>query len=97
MAEQLGREVTHISVRDTTSRWGSCTRSGRLSFSWRLILAPRPVLDYVVAHEVAHLKHMNHGAAFWQTVAGLLPEGGDQPGSAREWLRRNGVVLHRYG
>jgi predicted metal-dependent hydrolase len=96
LAAALDRRVAAITVRDTTSRWGSCSRNGRLSFSWRLVLAPMPVLRYVVAHEVAHLRHMNHGPAFWRTVDGLL---GDADGgrSARQWLRDHGAVLHRYG
>jgi len=94
MAGNLEAKVTHISVRDTRSRWGSATRAGRLSFSWRLILAPEAVLTYVVAHEVAHLEHMNHALAFWRTVRSLL---GEDPALAREWLRRSGSALHRYG
>jgi predicted metal-dependent hydrolase len=97
MAAQLGRKVTRISVRDTTSRWGSCSRGGALSFCWRLILAPDAVFTYVVAHEVAHLAHMNHGPAFWRTVDKLMPPGLGTPRSARDWLRRHGAVLHRYG
>jgi predicted metal-dependent hydrolase len=95
-AEKLGRKVARVTVRDTTSRWGSCSPDGRLSFSWRLILAPDHVLTYVIAHEVAHLRHMNHGPAFWRTVHQLLESeaAGDL---ARDWLRRNGAVLHRYG
>lgn len=93
LAEQLGAKVTHVSVRDTRSRWGSAARSGKLSFSWRLILAPDDVLAYVIAHEVAHLKHMNHSAAFWRTVEALF---GSDISSAREWLRRRGTTLHRY-
>jgi predicted metal-dependent hydrolase len=95
MGECLERKVAAVTVRDTTSRWGSCTRTGRLSFSWRLILAPEPVLTYVVAHEVAHLKYMDHSPAFWRTVKWLLPDGGMD--SAREWLRSHGAVLHCYG
>jgi len=94
----LGARVTRITVRDTRSRWGSCTRDGKLAFSWRLILAPDFVLTYVAAHEAAHLKHMNHGPAFWRTVAGLLESHPDVDARlAREWLRRSGAGLHRYG
>jgi len=82
-----------IAVRDTTSRWGSCSAAGNLSFSWRLVLAPVAVLDYVVAHEVAHLAEPNHGARFWAHVARLC----DDPQASRAWLRRNGAALHRYG
>jgi len=95
-AKALGVTVTRVTVRDTRSRWGSCTRDGKLSFSWRLILAPPNVLTYVAAHEVAHLKHMNHSPLFWDTVETLLAEKVDWP-LAREWLRRSGAALHRYG
>jgi predicted metal-dependent hydrolase len=93
MAVQIGREVRRVSVRDTKSRWGSCSGQGNLSFSWRLILAPEPVLDYVVAHEVAHLVEMNHGPRFWQLVERLAP------GSAgpRTWLKRHRDRLLSYG
>ena len=93
MAAQLGYRIGAISVRDTRSRWGSCSSAGALSFSWRLILAPEPVLDYVVAHEVAHLRVPDHSARFWRTVAEL------RPGYAaeRRWLKRHGAELHRYG
>ena len=68
-AEQLGVKVKRVSLRDQSSRWGSCTSAGSLSFSWRLILAPPYVLDYLAAHEVAHLVEMNHSARFWKVVA----------------------------
>lgn len=92
-AATLGRSVARVSVRDTRSRWGSCSAKGNLNFCWRLILAPEPVLDYVVAHEVAHLAEMNHGPGFWRQVARLTAEV-DGP---RRWLARNGARLHRYG
>ena len=92
-AASLGRRPARISVRDTTSRWGSCSSRGALSFSWRLVLAPEPVLDYVCAHEAAHLAEMNHSPAFWRLVAGLV---GDWE-TPRRWLRRHGSALHRYG
>ena len=95
-AKALGVTITRITVRDTRSRWGSCTRDGKLSFSWRLILAPESVLTYVAAHEVAHLKHMNHGPAFWRTVESLVSPDVDWS-LAREWLRRSGAAMHRYG
>ncbi|CAN5560613.1 SprT family zinc-dependent metalloprotease [soil metagenome] len=82
-----------VSVRDQRSRWGSCTSDGSLSYSWRLILAPSFVLDYVAAHEVAHLSHMDHSARFWRVVLAHCPGARD----ARSWLRRNGASLHRYG
>jgi len=93
LAARIDRRVTRITVRDTRSRWGSCSASGALAFSWRLILAPEAVLDYVVAHEVAHLAEMNHGPRFWRVVEILAP------GSARQrgWLSRNRARLLRYG
>ena len=93
LAARIDRRVARITVRDTRSRWGSCSASGALAFSWRLILAPEAVLDYVVAHEVAHLAEMNHGPRFWRVVEML------SPGSARQrgWLSRNRARLLRYG
>jgi hypothetical protein len=92
-AHRLGRRPGRITVRDQRSRWGSCSGDGNLNFSWRLILAPEWVLDYVVAHEVAHLAEMNHGARFWRHVGGLCAE----PEAARAWLRARGASLHRFG
>ncbi|MGE4062334.1 MAG: M48 family metallopeptidase [Rhodospirillaceae bacterium] len=103
MAETIACKVKQVSTRDTTSRWGSCSPDGRLSFSWRLVLAPLPALIYVAAHEVSHLRHLNHGRAFWRTVDEVLDKYiGDaetrrEAGLARDWLRRNGAGLHRYG
>jgi hypothetical protein len=91
-AERIGVQPKRITVRDTASRWGSCSTTRSLSFSWRLILAPPFVLDYVVAHEVAHLKHMNHGARFWSLVGDLV---GDVE-TPQAWLSKNGPFLHRY-
>jgi len=92
-ARQLGVRVRRICLRDPTTRWGSCSTSGLLSFSWRLILAPAHVLTYVAAHEVAHLREMNHGPKFWKLVGRLMPE----LDTARCWLRHDGADLHRYG
>ncbi|MCV3271672.1 M48 family metallopeptidase [Roseobacter sinensis] len=91
-AARLGKPYSAITLRDARSRWGSCTAEGRLMYSWRLILAPPEVLDYVVAHEVAHLAEMNHSAAFWAQVTRIH---GDYA-EPRNWLRRNGSDLHRY-
>ena len=91
-AARLGVKPRRISVRDNASRWGSCSSTRSLSFSWRLILAPPFVLDYVVAHEVAHLKEMNHGARFWRIVSELIGEATP----AQTWLRQHGAALHRY-
>ena len=90
----VGRPVKAITLRDTRSRWGSCSGAGRLAFSWRLILAPEFVLDYVVAHEVAHLQEMNHSIRFWRLCATLTDA---DPKAARAWLRRHGSGLHAYG
>lgn len=92
-AALVGARPGRIAVRDTRSRWGSCAAGGNLSFSWRLILAPEPVLDYVVAHEVAHLVEHNHGPRFWRLVDRLSPE----RRTHEAWLRRHGATLHRYG
>ncbi len=92
-AATLERRVARIAVRDTASRWGSCSTSGTLSFSWRLVLAPPDILDYVAAHEVAHLVEMNHSPRFWRVVARLCPDFE----TARDWLRREGATLHTYG
>ena len=92
-ADRLGLSFARISVRDQSTRWGSCSSNGTLSFSWRLILAPDYVLDYVCAHEVAHLEEMNHSSRFWKLVERTLPD----YDRARIWLRENGGVLHCYG
>jgi predicted metal-dependent hydrolase len=92
-ARKLGVRARRIGLRDQTSRWGSCSSSGLLSFSWRLILAPSFVLDYVAAHEVAHLVEMNHGARFWRLVAECVP----RLDEAKHWLRHEGSDLHRFG
>jgi predicted metal-dependent hydrolase len=89
----LGVKARRIALRDPTSRWGSCTADGLLAFSWRLILAPSNVLNYVAAHEVAHLREMNHGPRFWKHVASCMPRLED----AKRWLRSHGAELHRYG
>jgi len=91
-AAALGVRYARISLRDTRSRWGSCSSSGGLMYSWRLIMAPPEVLDYVAAHEVAHLREMNHSSDFWALVDQLFP-GYATP---RRWLRENGAALHRY-
>jgi predicted metal-dependent hydrolase len=81
-----------LTLRDTRSRWGSCSSAGALSFSWRLVMAPSYVLDYLAAHEVAHLLHMNHSAAFWEKVAESCPASAH----AETWLQANGASLHRF-
>ncbi len=92
-AARIGRPVTRVGVRDTKSRWGSCSAKGSLSFSWRLVLMPEAVVDYVVAHEVAHLAEMNHGPRFWRLVRSLTPD----PAMPRAWLKRHRGRLFSYG
>jgi hypothetical protein len=92
-ADQIGRRIDRVTIRDTRSLWGSCTEGGRLSFSWRLVLAPVIVLDYVVAHEVAHLAELNHSRRFWDIVAELT----EDTKRAKAWLHAYGQTLHRYG
>lgn len=92
-AARIGRRYTALALRDTRSRWGSCSSAGRLMFSWRLVMAPPATLDYVAAHEVAHLRHMNHGAKFWALVAEICPDYRHH----RAWLRNEGTSLHAIG
>ena len=93
-AAQIERSVKRITVRDARSRWGSCGPDGAMSFSWRLVFAPPEVLDYLVAHEVAHLVHMNHGPRFWALAERLC----DGPMALPQaWLKTNGETLMQYG
>jgi hypothetical protein len=92
-ARALGLAVRRVTLRDQSSRWGSCSTTGMLSFSWRLVLAPRYVLDYLAAHEVAHLIEMNHSAKFWRVVRRICPD----HERAKSWLDIHGAELHRYG
>jgi predicted metal-dependent hydrolase len=92
-AAALGIAVKRVSIRDQSSRWGSCSTTGVLSYSWRLIMAPPFVLDYLAAHEVAHLIEMNHSRRFWRVVEGICPD----LARAKTWLDANGTNLHRYG
>jgi predicted metal-dependent hydrolase len=92
-AAQLGVAIKRICVRDQSSRWGSCSNTGVLSFSWRLILAPSYVLDYLAAHEVSHLVELNHSPRFWRLVGRLYPN----VERAKVWLDVHGTDLHRYG
>lgn len=92
-AALIGLPPPEVRIRDPRSRWGSCSAAGRLSFSWRLVMAPPMVLDYVVAHEVAHLRHLDHGARF-KALADRLT---DSAVPAEAWLSEEGTGLHRYG
>jgi predicted metal-dependent hydrolase len=91
--KKLGLKYNRVTLRDTSSRWGSCSTNGNLSFSWRLILAPREALEYVAAHEVAHLLEMNHSKKFWDVVRHLYPN----YYAPRKWLKDHGEGLHTYG
>ena len=93
LAARIGHTPSRITIRSLKSRWGSCSITRDLSFSWRLVMAPPHVLTYVVAHEVAHMAHMNHSDAFWQVVETLCP--GHQ--TPKRWLKKNGMELFRYG
>ena len=86
----VGRKAKSLSLKDTRSRWGSCAHDGALSFSWRIVMAPPLVIDYLAAHEVAHLREMNHGPAFWALCEKLCP----RMEKAKTWLKRNGTMLH---
>ena len=89
-AASIRKPVVSISLKDTRSRWGSCSWDGRLSFSWRIVMAPPLVTDYLAAHEVAHLQEMNHGPKFWSLCHDLCPQMDD----ARRWLKKHGSHLH---
>lgn len=91
-AATMSVRIRRVSVRDQSARWGSCSSSGDLSYSWRLVLAPPHVLDYVAAHEVAHLRHMDHSPRFWRLVLTHCPDAQ----RAKRWLKRHGAELHRY-
>lgn len=93
LADRIDRKVTRITIRDPKTRWGSCSASGTLSFSWRLVMAPPSVFRYVAAHEVAHLRHPNHGPGFWALVADLHP----RVAQDRRLLRGLALDLNRYG
>lgn len=91
-ARAFGVRPRKVTLRDTRSRWGSCSAAGALSFCWRLVMAPCFVLDYLAAHEVAHLLHMNHSAEFWAAVSGCCPDSA----RAEAWLQAHGAGLHRF-
>lgn len=91
-ASALGRSYSRLTLRDTRSRWGSCSHDGALMYSWRLIMAPPEILDYVAAHEAAHLVEMNHSSAFWAEVEKVCPDWRPK----RAWLHEHGQDLHRW-
>lgn len=91
-AKQLDQKVSKVDVKDTVSRWGSCSHDGKISFNWRLIFAPDHAFDYVVAHEVAHLEHLDHSPAFWEVCEGLS----QNYSAGKSWMRRYSQELYRY-
>jgi len=91
-ASAVGCPYARLTLRDTRSRWGSCTAEGNLMYSWRLVMAPAEVLRYVAAHEAAHLKELNHSPAYWSVVEKIYPD----YQAPRSWLRKNGGLLHQY-
>ncbi len=93
LAQQIGKTVNVVNIKDLNSRWGSCSSRNNISLSWRLVFAPHNVIDYVCAHEVAHLKEMNHSPRFWSIVEQFCPEHQE----LRAWLRKNSALLHSYG
>lgn len=88
-AEQLGVAFSRVTIGDQKTKWGSCSAAGRLSYNWRLLLAPAPIASYVVAHEISHLRHRNHSAEFWRTLTQLDPEYRVH----KTWLKTNGHTL----
>ncbi len=90
---RIGKKIASVSVRDTKSRWGSCSSDNNLSYSWRLVFAPPEAFDYVVAHEVAHLRHLNHSDKFWD----LCEELSDNFDEGKYWMSKHGNELMRYG
>lgn len=92
-AQGAGRKAKSVRFKDTSSRWGSCTSDGSLNFSWRIMMAPPAVINYLVAHECAHLKEMNHGPKFWKLCRELCPD----TDRCRAWLKRNGSALQAIG
>lgn len=89
---KIGLKSTGITLRDTVSRWGSCSSRGHLNFSWRLIMAPDFVLDYLAAHEVAHLQEMNHSVRYWHLLKGICAHTDE----AERWIKQHGAALHLY-
>lgn len=92
MAERIDKKVRRVTITKAQSNWGSCDGKARVSFSWLLVFAPTEILEYIIAHEVAHLKEMNHGPKFWALVKELCPG----MNSAQRWLKEHGHTLHQY-
>ena len=92
LATQIGQKLNSVCIKDTKSRWGSCSSLHNINYSWRIALAPQEVIDYLMAHEVSHLKHPDHSDDFWACVASLCPEWS----RGRIWLKRYGKTLYAY-
>lgn len=91
-AQKIGCSVKKVTIKDTKSRWGSCSTLGNINYNWRIALAPEEAIDYLTAHEVSHLKHPDHSPAFWKCVKSLSP----YAESGRRWLKQNGNLLYTY-
>ena len=92
LANKIGCRVNHVSIKDTKSRWGSCSSLENINYNWRICLAPKYVINYLVAHEVSHLLHQDHSREFWQCVKKLCPDAA----KGRLWLKNYGKELYRY-
>ncbi len=92
LAEKLGTKLNDVTIKDTKSRWGSCSSMHNINYSWRIALAPGYVIDYLIAHEVSHLVHQDHSEAFWQCVSDLYP----QAEQGKNWLKKHSRLLYRY-
>ena len=91
-AKKIGAKIASVSIKDTKSRWGSCSTKGNINYNWRIVLAPLNVIEYLVCHEVCHLIHLNHSADFWKEVEGICPDYKD----CRKWLKIKGKDLYKY-
>lgn len=91
-AKKIGVKISSVSIKDTKSRWGSCSTKGNINYNWRIVLAPKNVIDYLVCHEVCHLKHPNHSSAFWEEVKNVCPDYKEW----RNWLKIKGKDLYKY-
>jgi predicted metal-dependent hydrolase len=92
LAQKIGCQLKGVSIKDTKSRWGSCSTLSHINYSWRIALAPLATIDYLMAHEVSHLKHPDHSEAFWQCVAELEPDWQE----GHDWLKKHGKQLYAY-
>ena len=92
LADKIGCNLTGVSIKDTKSRWGSCSSLKHINYNWRIALAPDFVIDYLMAHEVSHLKHQDHSSDFWKTVESLCPNADE----GKKWLTQNGNALYLY-